>query len=653
MKRPILWALGFLILGIIFGMEGFPFVSFFIFAVVLCVVLYRVYKYWPVIFFALFFLLGAWRVGHSLHSHTLEPIAAGFSGVVLDTGYTAGGNQRAVVRGVHPKTGGRVRIMAYIRPHMPRLQLGQEVTLTGEILPLSRPVNPGGYDQFQHLRSQKIDAVIWPESIETGEVRRSFPVILRQVRDRVATVYDKLLPPREAGIIKSMVLGDRMELDRDLADAYRTMGIFHILSISGLHVTILMVAANKLLALVMNERRAGIIVLVMMILYCLMTGAAVATVRAVTMGGVLVGAKILFREYDLLASVALACIALLMYEPLYLFNAGFQLSFGAVFGIGVLTAPIERLLTKLRLPLHILASRQICGLERISSVLPAAQAARKSLAVGIAAVVSTYIVFAHHFYEIPLYSLLGHLVIAPTAAILLVFGVAVGLIGLIFMPAALLLSGTVYFILRFYETAAVFFSSLPFATLGTGGGNIILSALGTLVLCTFAYSFYSFDEDFRRRSKFFASAVLLLTIAVFLQTNPPRLQITQLYTPGAYTVLRRRTDTLIIGAPHGGEGALLRYLDKRGANSASLLLTHPPRPTDTERLARLMPRIHTIYLSAHAEGITESLMHTTLAQLNLPPNIIYLQDGDKRIANGITVQVYALPMGRFEFSVSN
>jgi competence protein ComEC len=628
LKRPVLWLLGFFICGILFSSKVFAFIT----AAVLCVVLYRLYRYWQVLIFAAFFLLGAWRINHSLHNHILEPTQVTFSGTVLDTGYTSGGNQRAVVRGTCQTTGSRLRITAYIRPHQRHVILGQEVTFEGELLPLTYPVNPVDYNQFQHLRSQKIDAVIRPESIKTGGVRRSLIVILRGFRDKIAAVYDEILPPREAAVVKSMILGDRMDMDRDLADLYRVMGIFHILSISGLHVTIIMLAANRLLSLVILERRAALIVLCIMILYCLMTGAAVSTVRAVTMGGVLAGAKLLYRDYDLITSLAWACLALLLYEPLYLFNVGFQLSFGAVFGIAVLTAPTERFLSKLKMPPF--------------------KGFRKNLAVGISAIVSTNIVFAYHFYEIPLYSVVGNIIIMPTVGIILVLGLFVGLIGLVIMPLSYFLSGIVYFILRFYEASAILISSLPYAMILTGGGNLIISALGIAVLCSFAYAFREFENMKRKLSLFFMCCVLL-TLALYLNANPRNLQITELETRGEYMVLRHGSDTLIIGAAHGGEESLLRYLDKRGKSRAALLLTHPPHPDDITRLAQLMPRIHTLYLPAHAGSVTEFLMNQTLGQIPMEnTNIIFLNDGDKRVFRCTSVQVRALILGRFEVEVT-
>ncbi|MCL2455925.1 MAG: ComEC/Rec2 family competence protein [Defluviitaleaceae bacterium] len=731
LRRPILFLLVFLICGIIFGAEKI----FFLASIFICIFLYRAYKYWRVIFFALFFLLGAWRIEQSFFSHTNEPQRVVFSGVVHETSYTAGGNQRAVIRGTHPKTNKKIRIMAYIRPHQKHLQLGQNVTLSGELTPLSRAENheneaifkqqsafkianiqhifgdkqnqakiTSNYNQFLHLRSQKIDATIFPEQIEIHGTNNSLTVFLREFRDKISAVYDEILPARESAVIKSMVLGDRLEMDADLADLYRVMGIFHILSISGLHITVIMLAMNKFLTIVMHERRAGLLVLCVMILYCLMTGAAVATVRAVLMGGILVGAKLFHRDYDLLASVAWACVILLLYEPLYLYSVGFQLSFGAVFGIGLLTAPIENIFEKIKLFTRneklsekeniltqneklsekeniltrnekfsvnqktisqnekfsenekvITQNEKLSESEKnisqnenspedeknISQIEKLLQIFKKNLAVGIAAVLSTNIVFAHHFYEIPLYAVFGNLVIMPTVGIILVLGLAVGLVGLVFLPAAYFFSGAIFFILKFYEAAGVFFSTLPFAMILTGGGNIFVSALAVILLVTCIYS---------RRVKIIFASILILFVAIFLHANPRKLHVTQFEN---YTLLRKNSETLVIGAAHGGEEILLQHLKKSGKNRAEFFFTQPPRPQDAPRLERIIPHARAIYLPSHADGVTEVLMLRALEEINLhETKIIFLRDGDRRAINGTTVQFRALPLGRFEFEIN-
>jgi len=634
MKRPLLWALGFLTAGIVIGRTPAlvalgPVLLFGLslgLGLIICGFLYRVWRYKAVFAFVLFMLLGLWRVGDSMHSHVTQPVYVEFHGVVLDIGRTGGGNQRAVIRGRINES--RFRIMAYIRPHQPQVVLGQEVVLTGYLQPLSGVINPGGYDQFQHLRSQKVDSFIWPELIATGEVQNSAMVILRRFRDRLASIYDSILPPRGAGVIKSMVLGDRLDMDQDLAGQYRRMGIFHILSISGMHVTILTMAAFSLLKLVMAERKAGVIVLGIMIAYCLMTGAAVPTVRAVTMGGILVLGRILYRDYDLLASVSLAGIVLLLYEPLYMFNVGFQLSFGAVFGIGVLKTPIERGLAMLRLP---------------------AGKFRGSLCVGISAVVASYIVFAHHLYEIPLYSVLGNIVIMPTVTILLVLGVLVGLFGLVWLPIAGILAGPVYYILRFYEIASGFFASLPGAMALTGGGSLAVTAAGVGMVLAFAFAFSGFGEDFRKRLTLFFGTALVLIICVFVRDFPMDLRVTVLQTHGQYTVLRHRGDTLIMGSGRGGEAALLTYMNMRGVTRAhGLVLTEPLRPADVRRVEALLPRIQMLYLPGGMVPPDALLEAATAHDVEMA----WLYDGNVLVMGRINTEAITQPGEFLGFRVS-
>ena len=595
MKRPLLWALGFLIAGVIIGRTpGFadysPILIFGLslgLGLVFCGILYYVWRYKPVFALMLFLLVGLWRVGDSLHSHVTKEVNIAFHGVVVDVGRTMGGNQRAIVRGESHN----FKIMVYIRPYQPQVVLGQEVMLFGYLQPLQRSINPAGYDQFQHLRSQKIDATMWPDEIVLGDVNASMIVVLRRFRDRLSYVYDTVLPQQDAGVLKSMVLGDRTYLDLELASQYRMMGIFHILSISGMHVTILTMAAFLLLKMLIPEQYAGVVVLIIMIAYCLATGAAVPTVRAVTMGGILVFGRILHRDYDLLASLSFAGIVFLIYEPLYLYNVGFQLSFGAVFGIGVLRAPIERGLSLLRMP-----NKKF----------------RESLSVGISAVVVSYIVFAHHLYEIPLYSVIGNIVIMPTVTILLVLGVLVGLVGLFWMGFATVLAGVVYYILRFYAITSELFASLPGAMLLTGGGSLAVTFACVGVVLAFAFAMSGFGEDFRKRLILLFVMVLVLIGCVFVRDFHFDLRITVLETRGNYSVIRHRGDMIIIGSGGGGEAVLIEYINMRGVDRVhGFVLTAQPSAGDIRRLEVLLPRLRVLYLPEELV-LTQAIKDTAL-----------------------------------------
>ena len=128
MKRPVVWVLLFLVAGIVYG-NSFG-VSWLVFAIVVfvCVCLFRAYRYLPVFIFAVFFVVGFLRINDSNFSHTNEVLeGAVFSGTVLDVFYTTGGNRGVVIQGVHPSSGGRMQVLAYLRPFNQGLYSGRRL----------------------------------------------------------------------------------------------------------------------------------------------------------------------------------------------------------------------------------------------------------------------------------------------------------------------------------------------------------------------------------------------------------------------------------------------------------------------------------------------------------------------------------------------
>ena len=610
MRRPILFILFFLCAGIILRIS-FDFI--FVYALglslglVFCVFIFIKTRYIPIFIACLFMIIGMIRAGQSLESYINEPVQADIIGVVQDTGRTRGGNNWAIVKVDN------IKIMAYTKDYQVKPIIGHIIYITGELQPLALPINPSDYNQFKHLRPMKVDSVIWADSVSIGERQSSIIFNLRKFRDRLSDVYDKLFPPREAGVIRSMVLGDRSDLDEDLMNIYRAAGIFHILSISGLHIGVLMFALNSCLKLFLNEKHAGLITLIIMIAYTLMTGAATPTVRAVSMGTVLLVGRFLFREYDLLASISFVCIALLLFEPLYLYGVGFQLSFGSVFAIAILTKPIEHFLIKIRFPFR----------GKI----------REVLAFSLAVTSVNYIILSYHFFEIPIYSIIGNIVVIPTASILIVFAKLVGLIGLVFMPLAQLLSGIVFFILILYETSSRIFSSLPFAMTSTVGQNLLVSFAGLAVILSFAYVFY--DTNIKKRIKWFFISCIILIIAINIK--PAGLNIQVLDTYGEYVVLRYKNDTIITGTGRGGEAILTRYLAMTGQHRVhGLLLTKPPRDVDIARLINISHVIDYIYWPVDFGMIPERLQDFDI--ILLPENsIIWLGGARIWFYNGVNI----------------
>lgn len=167
---------------------------------------------------------------------------------------------------------------------------------------------------------------------KTGSVPGS--KIVRGITLYVINVYDKYLSPQAKNFLASVFLGRRELMSREAVKMVRDSGMAHLLAISGLHIGMTGIVVFYLLKLAGFKHRPRIITAIAIILfYAFLSGARPSTVRAALMFSVFGISFLLERRTHPLNAFSLAGIALIMFNPLLIFDVGFQLSFIAVFGI--------------------------------------------------------------------------------------------------------------------------------------------------------------------------------------------------------------------------------------------------------------------------------------------------------------------------------
>ncbi|MEW6008597.1 MAG: ComEC/Rec2 family competence protein [Candidatus Omnitrophota bacterium] len=146
------------------------------------------------------------------------------------------------------------------------------------------------------------------------------------------------LPDLSATFYSAIILGIRGADFIDLSDIFVKTGTAHILAISGLHVGIVVfVFLLFLKAIGVKQKLRFIICILGLIFYCLLTGMRPSVLRASLMAIFLLVGFLIEREGTIFNSLALAALLILLFEPRFLFDVGFQLSFMSVLGIIVLT----------------------------------------------------------------------------------------------------------------------------------------------------------------------------------------------------------------------------------------------------------------------------------------------------------------------------
>lgn len=199
--------------------------------------------------------------------------------------------------------------------------------------------NPGGFDYRRHLYEQRIH---WVGRVRAGDEIGRLPSTglghwqrpIDQLRDylsgRMAAVYDE----PAAGLVRGMILGERQAVDLHVEREFATLGLMHLLAISGLHVGIVLaICYGGLKWFGVSRERAALVALFFLPFYALLTGAAAPVVRAALVGG-LVLLAVIFRQWkNSVHFLALAAAVMLLWNPYELFSVSFQLSFIITFGI--------------------------------------------------------------------------------------------------------------------------------------------------------------------------------------------------------------------------------------------------------------------------------------------------------------------------------
>ena len=145
-------------------------------------------------------------------------------------------------------------------------------------------------------------------------------------------------PGRDRDVAEAMLLGVKTKIDFETLSAYSALGAIHILSVSGLHVGLLYMGLSLLLGFLLKRRPVGPYVffgLMMALLWCYagISGFSLPVLRSAWMFSVLLFAKTFLRRQESLNTLAFSAFVLLFLHPASLFDAGFQLSYLAVWGL--------------------------------------------------------------------------------------------------------------------------------------------------------------------------------------------------------------------------------------------------------------------------------------------------------------------------------
>ena len=307
-----------------------------------------------------------------------------------------------------------------------QLHIGQRAGIRGRLSLFKSAYNRGQFDMRKYYMNKHYAYVCYDGHVEyKGEAYDLLRDVLYRIRLRTAAVYERYYEERYSGIVKALVLAERSGLDEDVKEQYKNAGISHILALSGLHiVTMGFIIFGLLVRTGILRPVAAAVSVVLTVLYCIMTGMPTSAVRALIMFLISMGAVLAGRTNDIRTAAALAALIMLIVNPSYLYETGFQLSFAAVIGIG-LVYPAVRVIVQYIFDRDRVRRLHRSDKKRVRAVMTLLRTLMFSLSLQMTIVPLTM----WYYYQLSTYGIIANLLVIPLADTLLIGCLITGIAG--------------------------------------------------------------------------------------------------------------------------------------------------------------------------------------------------------------------------------
>jgi len=431
---------------------------------------------------------------------------------------------------------------------------GQRVSGKGRLFAPDEKRNPGGIDwRIQAIcRGYELSGYLLPGWEAQGDGSYLLSECMRLLRnvinERIGMLFGSQVP-----LFQGIMIGDRSAIEEEVTAAMRLTGTAHILTVSGLHLSLIAGAVSALLGCFSLSRRVRFAIMgIFVLFFAMLTGAAPGTVRACIMTMLRERAKLRGRRYEPLTALSFAALCMTLVQPLFLFHASFQFSFFAVLSIQLFANAFSAF-----------AARRLRSsglLLRLSSLL----------AVSLSAQLGSMPMQLMLYGYVPLLSLPMNLLCAMIMPALLMGGWISVAVSVFFLPGGVFLAKLLAQMAAVFEAFSLSAASLhgAIARLPAPYGWNVLLVLLLLFLLTARIRFG------RRR---YAAALLVFSAAAAgyaFRFDPGTAYVQLDVGQGDGALFRRGRHAVLVDVGPADSYEMLRYLRHEGLYVDAVILSH-------------------------------------------------------------------------------
>ncbi len=343
------------------------------------------------------------------------------------------------------------QIILYFEKDSHRLpfQYGSKVIFKKTLQPIKNSGNPNAFDYQRYCLFQHISFQVYLKKDEykilTGKESSFLSRIIFQAREKIVGILHRFIKGRkEAGLAEALLIGYRDDLDKALIQSYSNTGVVHIIAIFGFAPG----AYLLLQALLKHLPRKKVFrwiqplsVIAGLWIFSILSGASPSVMRSAVMFSCIVIGDTFSKKTSIYNTLSASAFLLLCYNPFWLWDAGFQLSYGAVLSIVIFRKPIYNV--------FFIQNKLLDGLW-------------KSASVSLGAQILTTPISIYLFHQFPIYFLFTNLAAVPLSSLVLLGEIVLCAIGF-FSGLAGYLGWLINWLVWFMNSIIEYIERLPFS----------------------------------------------------------------------------------------------------------------------------------------------------------------------------------------------
>ncbi len=377
--------------------------------------------------------------------------------------------------------------------HFQKWKYGDTLLTKLEFSSLPKPQNPNAFDYGEWLKTQQIYTTSRGKTAYIQHfVATDFSLIriAQTLQQKFSAILEEYIKDKEVvGFLQALTLGNKTGLSAELRDDFTKAGVVHILAVSGLHIGILFLLVNFVFQSLRKTRKRRFVLLVIGLCviwsFAFISGLSISVLRASVMFSILQLSILSLRPYRIYNTIATSMLLLLLINPFYLYEVGFQLSYFAV--------------------LSIVTFVPMCTQKELKNKY--LEYFRQLFFVSISAQLGVAPLVLYYFHQLPTYFLLGNLLLLNLAPFLLGGSLLILLCSKIPFLAQII-AFIVLWLARFCLFIVNGITELPHAILL----NYSLDFYQLLLLCAVGIS--SIFYVLKRNIRYFTSVLIVLMLFV-------------------------------------------------------------------------------------------------------------------------------------------